>query len=219
MYVHLPYSGAGKQATQTRGTDMRVIRLIEASEYEREHYGLIFKSATLHSVTGKGVHNREFDHCVDVWDNTKRDRGDGTMSDPDGKVTTSALSFRLSAHPRVIGGSRDTRAQGEELAIGDTVILEFPDGMTTKPLVITARPLHDPALIPAPEPQPQPEPLTASKLLAELVGFMATHGYKGMTTLAFDMLVHATVLTRGMPLEQAEEWVSEAVQEAVADQN
>jgi hypothetical protein len=194
---------------------MKVIKLIEASDYEHKHYGLIFKGATLHKVTGKGVHNREFEHRVDVWDNTKRDRGDGTMTDPHGKVTTSALTFILAATATAItyGGS-DMRARGEELAIGETVILEFPDGKVTKPLVITARPLHDPSLIPAPQSQPQPRSLSA--LLTDLVGFVAERGYKAT---AFDVLVEAAMLTHGMTLEQAEEWVSEAVQEAIANQN
>lgn len=75
------------------------------------------------TVTGRGVHNRAFNHSVRVY--------------PDGRVKLSAQATVIALHP--IG---TPHAHLGEVAMGDTVLV---DGV---PYVITAEVASDPLLVP-----------------------------------------------------------------------
>lgn len=124
------------------------IKLIEATDYQREHYGILYVSETTHRVTGTGVHNQGMRHRVTVWRN--KPSSDGGFIGPDGKPTPHMLTTTLDAQASVI--SRERIAQpsvGETLCPGDIVNLCYPgttgDGF---PYQVTSCFLRDPELIP-----------------------------------------------------------------------
>ena len=132
------------------GNTMTTIDLTAASDYQREHYGVLLESVTQHSVTGKGVHNRSHPHTVDVWAN-RLEFADGRAEcylDPRGRATEAPYSFLLKAQAVVISINKiDRPAQGDTLAIGDIVRLTV-HGFSIGWFQIMALPLHDPHLVP-----------------------------------------------------------------------
>lgn len=128
---------------------MITIQLRATSDYEHGAYGIMYRSETLHRVTGQGVYNRHFDHEVTVWDNRRNPNGEGFIS-PDGKVTADAISVILSARASVItarsAGDNVTSRRGETLAIGDTVTLLHPQRAVYDRFVIQARTMADPIM-------------------------------------------------------------------------
>ncbi|MEV1109961.1 hypothetical protein AB0I95_15090 [Micromonospora sp. NPDC049751] len=147
-----------------------IVNLAEASDYKREAYGITHKGEHVYHVTGAGLHSRSHPHRVVVWDNTGRrnfypDRwnecsgkpGPGAWLDPNGKGTDSEVTVILDAESIVItnnGTNTGTPASGQvyaprpHLAIGDIVIMVYPDGTPSAPYVVEARPLRDPELVP-----------------------------------------------------------------------
>lgn len=116
------------------------ITLRPASEDRRRSYGVLFESETVHTVSGRGVHNPSYPYRVQVWIN-QPDSDVGFIS-PDGGATTEALTFLLSTEPIVIATTPTARKRGEALAVGQTVQIErFGE------FKITARDLRDPELV------------------------------------------------------------------------
>lgn len=126
------------------------IALQNASDYDARHYGIIYRSSTLHTVTGPGVYNPTFSHEVTVWDNSHRPVASRGFLGPDGRVTHDQYCVTLSARASVIAqaapdaGCRPRR--GDALRIGDQVTLVTPDGNVFGTYVITARSMADPVL-------------------------------------------------------------------------
>jgi hypothetical protein len=124
------------------------IKLRPASDYRRKEYGVLFESEGTYSVTGKGVHNRHFPHRVEIWTSrpSKVPAHEGAWRAPTGALVDGPeLSFVLNAESMAIcaNPAMNTPADVGALAIGDTVELE---GFGR--FVVTAKPLHDPTLIP-----------------------------------------------------------------------
>jgi hypothetical protein len=91
-------------------------------------------------VCGKGVHNRSFNHRVDVWENK------GGM-DPNGRPTTDSHTVILNAVASVISATPgEALNHGVDLGIGDEVALTIA-GLPIGTFVITAQPLADPYLV------------------------------------------------------------------------
>jgi len=127
---------------------MITIQLAFASDYEHKAYDILFRSVSRHRVTGKGVHNREFNHEVTVWRNRRNPSGEGFVG-PDGKVTPDRLSVLLAARATVFTNNGSASgSQGDVLAIGNTVRLVHPYGEPMGDYVITARVMSDPILKP-----------------------------------------------------------------------
>ena len=150
-----------------------LVLMKDADDYHREHYGIRYVSTFVHRITGKGLHNRNSPHRIKVWDNTRRpnprngepvrygeygriDGGDGQYLDPNNIATDDDLSYLTSAEATAItsnGTNTGTVASGQvyaptALAVGQFVVLMYPDGMLSDPMILTARPLRDPELIP-----------------------------------------------------------------------
>lgn len=146
-----------------------IIDLRDASEREREIYGITHRSAHVYEMTGAGLHNRSHPHRVTVWNNTRRPNtrpdewnehsgkpGPGAYLDPRGKGTDEAVTVTTKAESIAItanGTNTGTVASGqvyapEKLAIGAFALLRYPDGSLSDPFRVTARPLADPVLIP-----------------------------------------------------------------------
>lgn len=141
------------------------IDLALASEYRRTTYGVEYESTTLHKMTGKGLHNPSFPHRIDVWDNTRRpnprngqpvrfgdygpvDGGNGRYLGPDRRATDDEQTFTVSAQSVMLAARPVERAPyGADLAVGQTVTVRYPDGRTVD-MVVTARQLADPVLVP-----------------------------------------------------------------------
>lgn len=137
------------------------VNLTPAEPYRDEHYGVTLQSATQHRVTGRGVHNPEFNHRIDVWDNSRRLLADVEVPrlskpasegdlyvDPYGFPTAERYSLLVTAQASCIVAEpamRDTTPQGQPLALGDVVELAI-SGYVMGEFVVTARPLHDPHL-------------------------------------------------------------------------
>lgn len=98
---------------------MKTIVLVPGDPYRLAHYGVALVSKTTHAFTGPGyIHNRSFQHSLDVWLNSN-----GT--DPKGNWTDDDLSYLFSAQPSVISAHVDpsTPERGETLEIGETILL------------------------------------------------------------------------------------------------
>jgi hypothetical protein len=134
---------------------------IELQPARDNTYGIMFQSAHVYRMAGPGLHNRAFPHRIVVWDNTVRPNtggrtGPGTYVDPNGKGTDAPTSWLTSSESVTItngGTNTGTVASGQvyaddTLRVGGRVQLAYPDGTTSAPMVLTARPLADPALIP-----------------------------------------------------------------------
>lgn len=142
---------------------------IEMTPAPSNTYGIRFKSVHVYRMTGPGLHNRSFPHRIAEWDNTMRlntnpdewseysgKTGPGTFVDPSGKGTDEPTSWLTSSESVAItnnGTNTGTVASGQvyadvTLKIGDQVVLAYPDGTTSAPMVLTARSLADPVLIP-----------------------------------------------------------------------
>lgn len=143
---------------------MIIIDVIETEQDRRDFYGITHVSATVHDVTGPGVHNRHHPHKVQVWDNATRPRDEtsesmkyhpqqhlrhlpGKYIDPNGRPTDDMVTFLLSAESVVISNPPTIVRYGTALAIGDEVRLRFPDGILSVPMTVTARSLRDPELV------------------------------------------------------------------------
>lgn len=150
-----------------------IILMAEGSAYDQESYGIRYRSLFVYRVQGKGLHNSGYPHRIKVWDNTRRpnprngepvrygqygrlDGGDGQYLDPNHIATDAELSYLTSSESVAItsnGTNTGTRASGqvyapEPLTVGQFVVLLYPDGTTSDPMVLTARPLQDPELVP-----------------------------------------------------------------------
>ncbi len=120
---------------------MTEITMRDADENGRS-YGIVRESVTVHRFHGRGIHNRNFSHRLQVWDN--RPAEGGGYLDPRGRATDSPRSLLWSAQAMVItAGERLERdPQGPALALGDVVTV---DG---ERFTIEALPLHDPHCTP-----------------------------------------------------------------------
>ncbi len=143
------------------------IALKAATAYRTEHYGISFEGATLHNVTGRGVHNPSFPHSVTVWDNTVRPNsepeffnsfigrktGPGRYVDPSGRGTDNPTTIIFGSESVVISAvpDPDRKAYGSPIKINDTVRLILPNGDTMGEYVVTARFLDSPILVPISE--------------------------------------------------------------------
>lgn len=163
------------RASERGNEDMStaIIPLKAATEYRTESYGVLFEGMFVHRVTGKGLHNRSYPHRVVVWDNTRRpnprngepvrygqygklDGGDGKYLDPNHNATDAEQTFILDAECISITADRTGTGHPQsgqvyapvELEVGQYVVLIYPDGTTSDPMVIKARPLADPELAP-----------------------------------------------------------------------
>ena len=134
------------------------IILMPASEYRREHYGLMFESVLEYDVRGKGVHNRHHPHKVQMWEN--RPNRDGVVVTPSGTPTDELHTFVLDAQSVVISSTPSALPpallHGDDLAIGDVVTLVAVDDSVADDwkvqalgrFAIESRFLADPILIP-----------------------------------------------------------------------
>jgi hypothetical protein len=125
------------------------IDMLPASAYDRASYGITHRSTTLHRITGSGVHSRSHNHEIQAWDNTRRPRSEGKYESPDGKLTTSEISYLTSAVASVISARPvPGREVAETLKVGDKVTLRFLDTGNKVTATVTERPLADPDLVP-----------------------------------------------------------------------
>jgi len=142
--------------TTTRVNENETVRatitLAPCSTDRRTSYGLLFESTTTHSIKGRGVHNPEFQHTMQVWISKRSRRTDdlARTSEPvyrscDGQITErNALTFQTSAQSTMIASTPvDRPARGEALQVGDLVEL-VGFGLFR----VTVKPLHDPILVP-----------------------------------------------------------------------
>lgn len=121
---------------------------LTAANKDEAHYGILFVSETKHAMTGKGLHNRSFDHIVQVWENRETAAlPAGTLSDPWGNATTETHTFAMKAQATVLTAHRETPrfAYGDTIAVGDTVTLTIA-GLLVGTFAVVARPLRDPVL-------------------------------------------------------------------------
>lgn len=146
-----------------------IIPLRRATDYERESYGITYRSEFVYSMTGPGLHNPHSPHRITVWDNTVRPNtepwkynqysgkpGAGRYLSPDRKGTDLTTSVLTSAESTTIashGSNTGTPASGQvyaakALAIAGFAVLQYPDGALSDPFVVASRSLNDPELIP-----------------------------------------------------------------------
>ncbi|MDG4783275.1 hypothetical protein O7614_26805 [Micromonospora sp. WMMD961] len=149
----------------------QIIDVIEASADKRT-YGITHRGVFVHEVSGKGLHNRQYPHRVQVWDNTGRpnprngepvrygqygriDGGDGKYLDPNHNATDEPVTVLLSAESIAITNNGTNTGTwdggqpfGAALKVGEAVRLRYMDGTLSDPYVVTTRPLADPVLIP-----------------------------------------------------------------------
>lgn len=121
---------------------------VTAANETKASYGILFVSETQHRMTGKGLHNRSFDHIVQVWENRQTAAfPEGTLADPWGNATTETHTFAMKAQATVLTAHREEPrfAYGDTLAVGDTVTLTIA-GLPIGEFQIVARPLRDPML-------------------------------------------------------------------------
>lgn len=117
---------------------MHIIDLVPA-DHDRQSYGIVLQSKMTHSITGSGVHNRSFQHLLQVWMN------DGV--DPRGYATEDDLSFLFSAQASVIAlHPLAGPERGPSLAIGDTLQLRVGGRKIIGTFEIVAGRLSDPYL-------------------------------------------------------------------------
>jgi hypothetical protein len=91
------------------------INMVEASEYRRDSYGLLWESVGVLKASGAGFHNRHHPLRVQIW--------------RDEKCTGNGATHVLSAECIVIANTPVERPiRLGEVAIGDKVTLRFPDG-------------------------------------------------------------------------------------------
>jgi hypothetical protein len=147
-------------------------------------YGILFVSDYVYPITGRGVHNPEHPHRIQVWDNTIRPntnpdeptqsggkRGPGRYISPDGKGTDNPISVLAAAEVKVwdrYGTSTGTPGSGQQfepvmLRPGSFVVLAGPTGALSDPMQVTARSLADPELVPL-----GPAPAGAGDAIREL---------------------------------------------------
>jgi hypothetical protein len=144
-----------------------VIPMVVA-DANRRTYGIEHVSRYVYRING-ARHNPYAPHRLQAWSNLRRPNphpgevrwgqhgpigGDGRYLDPHNRATDSPHSLLFSAEATVItnnGTNTGTEASGqvyatEDLAIGDTVILRYPDGTLSDSFQVTAKPLSDPIL-------------------------------------------------------------------------
>lgn len=121
-----------------------IIEMIEASQYHKQAHGIMFFSARLFTLDGKGSFQ------FSVWDNSRRPNVQG-WTDPYGHATTQPLSALLRRRIVVLA----QYPTGHELAFsatglhsGQTLKLIYPDGQTS-PAYVLAPWEHTALLVPA----------------------------------------------------------------------
>lgn len=121
-------------STRTPTTEpVATFTLRPASDYHRQHYGLLFESAETVDVTGRAAHNPHHPHRVMVWESPDCTGGFGTHL-----LTAEAVVIAL--HP----GEQSTRLGAVQE--GDLVGMVYPDGSTDFG-VVTGGVLRDPKLV------------------------------------------------------------------------
>jgi len=123
-----------------------MILVVPVDAYRAEHYGIAYESASLHMVKGPNVHNRSFNHTIQVWNNRDGKDPQGKDTDAARWVTTSARASMITSHP----GQR--AIYGDDLRIGGTVALIASDEDGVRFLggfTVTNQFLSDPILTPA----------------------------------------------------------------------
>lgn len=131
---------------------MHTIALVPEQPYRRDQYGVLLVSETVHTILGRGVHNRGFAHEIAVWENRPskaRDADPSVLVTPHGQPTEERYTILTSAQATVISATRDPneREHGEALAIGEIVELTI-HGYAIGQFTITAGNLRDPHLVP-----------------------------------------------------------------------
>jgi hypothetical protein len=110
---------------------------MKAPSADRQSYGLVAESAGTLTVTGKGVINRSHAHVINIWRSSS--------------CTYSGHKVVMAAQPVVISAYPSERPKDlGTVKIGDTVGLRVAGEVTW--YTITAYPLANPVLIPAPAP-------------------------------------------------------------------
>lgn len=131
---------------------MTTIPMIPASDYRREHYGILYESVHVYQTNESHSPTR-----VVVWDNTHRVNpdpggpvkygemgplptgGDGKYIDPNNKATDAERTILLSTESTVITAQRNGTghpdsgqvwALGVTIRDGDDFILDYPDAAT-----------------------------------------------------------------------------------------
>lgn len=122
------------------------------TDYRRDNYGVLLVSETLHTMSGRGVHNRSFNHEIEVWENRPA-KWNGADPDqlvtPHGEPTEERYTFLTKAVPTVITAWPEERQeQGPGLAVGDQVEL-YVHGLSIGTFTVTAGVLRDPILLKA----------------------------------------------------------------------
>lgn len=163
---------AARKLLAERHPGVTLIEMTVGSDNDQT-YGIRLRSAHVYRISGKGTHNPNFPHRINVWDNTIRPNtdperfvpalgrkvGPGAFIDPHGHGTDDMLTVMTSAEATAItnnGTNTGSVASGQvyadtRLTIGDRVVLVFPDGGLSRVYTITARPLANPDLIPVSE--------------------------------------------------------------------
>lgn len=127
------------------------VDLKDAGDYRRDNYGVLMESVTRHTVTGKGVHNRGYNHRVDIWENRPsraRDADPSVIVDPHGNPTAERYSYLLKAEAGVIAAHPYEREpQGADLAPGDVLTLRIYGYDLGDFQIRVTRAFHDPELV------------------------------------------------------------------------
>lgn len=136
-----------------------IIMLREATGYERESYGILYRSAIPYPLRGRYITNQGWRHTLTVWDNTKRPREstpvqhhlqrmDGRFIDPSGYPTDEPISYTWGAEAVVISDPPQPRREGVPLTVGDTVWLQYPDMSLSVPMTLQGRSMRSATLTP-----------------------------------------------------------------------
>lgn len=123
-----------------------IVVVTPVDTYRAEAYGIAHESVSLHKIKGQNIHNRGFNHKIQVWNNR-----DG--KNPRGKETTDARWISTSAQASMLTSGRGIPlTYGDDITIGDRVALVVSDDDGVRILGVfelTNQFLADPILIPA----------------------------------------------------------------------
>lgn len=125
-----------------------VVEMVQASEYHRKEYGIMYESARVFRVNGKGLYNPGHPHRITVWDNTVRPNGngEGRYIAPDGKGTDDLVTITVDAQAMASGDSINYSAV--VLTLGQALRLFGPGDEISSHYEIRARKMADPILVP-----------------------------------------------------------------------
>lgn len=138
------------------------IQMVEATVNEAR-YGIAFRSASDRKIKG-AKYNRHASFTITIWLNVFRPnphpvavwKGVGMIGGPgkylgaDNKGTDEPYSVTASAQAAVISNRPGLGGQlGEEISIGQAVVLVLPDGTELGPFIVTDRRMADPYLVPS----------------------------------------------------------------------